>query len=105
MIGLIEIFFCCFLTLLCLSLAAFFLIGPILFLYYEESLVSSNMNSNLLRFHGAHPNSYPNCFYSGGEFTKNSTKVPTTESTTIAEATNGRGTISFEFSCFSDRIH
>ena len=26
----------------------FFLIGPILFLYYEESLVSSNLNSNLL---------------------------------------------------------
>ena len=31
-------------------------IGPILFLYYEESLVSSNLNSNLLRFHCAHPN-------------------------------------------------
>ena len=34
----------------------FFLIGPILFWYYEESLVSSNLNSNLLRFHCAHPN-------------------------------------------------
>jgi hypothetical protein len=33
-------------------------IGPILFLYYEESLVSSNLNSNLLRFHCAHPNVY-----------------------------------------------
>ena len=31
-------------------------IGPILFLYYEESLLSSNLNSNLLRFHCAHPN-------------------------------------------------
>ena len=30
-------------------------IGPILFLYYEESLVLSNLNSNLLRFHCAHP--------------------------------------------------
>ena len=36
----------------------FFLIGPMLFLYYEESLVSSNLNSNLLRFHCAHPNVY-----------------------------------------------
>ena len=33
-----------------------FLIEPILFLYYEESLVSSNLNSNLLKFHCAHPN-------------------------------------------------
>ena len=32
------------------------IIGPILFLYCEESLVSSNLNSNLLRFHCAHPN-------------------------------------------------
>ena len=32
------------------------LIGPIVFLYYEESLVSSNLNSKLLRFHSAHPN-------------------------------------------------
>ena len=28
----------------------------ILFLYFEESLVSSNLNSKQLRFHGAHPN-------------------------------------------------
>ena len=33
-----------------------FSIEPILFLYYEESLVSSNLNSKQLRFHGAHPN-------------------------------------------------
>ena len=26
--------------------------------YYEESLVSSNLNSKQLRFHGAHPNKY-----------------------------------------------
>ena len=32
------------------------LIRPILFLYYEESLVSSNLNSKLLRFHCTHPN-------------------------------------------------
>ena len=32
------------------------LIGPIIFLYYEESLASSNLNSKLLRFHCAHPN-------------------------------------------------
>ena len=32
-----------------------FSIGPILFLYYEESLVSSNLDSKQLRFHGAHP--------------------------------------------------
>ena len=31
-------------------------IGPILFSCYEESLVSSNLNSIQLRFHGAHPN-------------------------------------------------
>ena len=30
-------------------------IGQILFLYFEESLVSSNLNSKQLRFHGAHP--------------------------------------------------
>ena len=30
-------------------------IGPILFLYHEESLVSSHLNSKQLRFHGAHP--------------------------------------------------
>ena len=34
------------------------LIGPILFLYYEECLASSNLNSKLLRFHFAHPNIY-----------------------------------------------
>ena len=34
----------------------FFSIGSILFLYYEESLVSSNLNSNLLWFNCAHPN-------------------------------------------------
>ena len=33
-------------------------IGPILFLCYKESLVSSNLNSNKIRFHGAHPNIY-----------------------------------------------
>ena len=31
-------------------------IGPILFLYHVESLVSSNLKLNLLRFHCAHPN-------------------------------------------------
>ena len=31
-------------------------IWPILFLYYEESLVSSSLNSKLFRFHSAHPN-------------------------------------------------
>ena len=31
-------------------------IGPILYLYYEESLVSSNLNSKQLRFYCAHPN-------------------------------------------------
>ena len=30
-------------------------IRPILFLYYDESLVSSNLKSNLLSFHCAHP--------------------------------------------------
>ena len=32
--------------------------GPILFLYYEESLVSSNLNSKPFRFHSDHPNVY-----------------------------------------------
>ena len=32
-----------------------FLIRPILFLYYEESLVSSNLNSKLFRFHCVRP--------------------------------------------------
>ena len=41
-------------------------IGPILFLYYEESLVSSNLNSNLLRFHCAHPTLHT--WISGGTF-------------------------------------
>ena len=31
-------------------------IRPILFLYYEESLVSSNLNSKLFRFHCVRPN-------------------------------------------------
>ena len=31
-------------------------IGPILFLNDEESLVSSNLNSKLLRFHFVRPN-------------------------------------------------
>ena len=30
--------------------------GPILLLYYGESLVSSNLNSKLFWFHSAHPN-------------------------------------------------
>ena len=33
-------------------------IRPILFLYYEESLISSNVNSKQLRFDGAHPKLY-----------------------------------------------
>ena len=32
------------------------LMGPILFLYHEESLVSSNLNSRLLFFHSVRPN-------------------------------------------------
>ena len=36
--------------------------------------------------------------YSGEESTKNSAKVPITESATTAEPTNGGGTISFKFS-------
>ena len=31
-------------------------IRPILFIYYEKSLVSSNLNSKQLRFHGVRPN-------------------------------------------------
>ena len=31
-------------------------IGPILFLYHEESPVSSNLNSKLFRFHCIRPN-------------------------------------------------
>ena len=34
--------------------------GPILFLYYEESLVSSNVNSKVLWFHSVRPNLHPN---------------------------------------------
>ena len=34
----------------------FFSMGTMLFLYYEESLVSSILNSKLFRFHSAHPN-------------------------------------------------
>ena len=33
-------------------------IGPTLCLYYEESLVSSNLNSKQFSFHGAHPKSF-----------------------------------------------
>ena len=36
------------------QVATIFYIGPILFLYYEESLASSNLNPNY--FHCAHPN-------------------------------------------------
>ena len=36
--------------------------GPILFLYYEESLVSSNLNSKLFWFHSAHPNVNGGCY-------------------------------------------
>ena len=36
------------------------LIGPILFLYSKESLVSSSLNSNLHRFHCAHPKYHKN---------------------------------------------
>ena len=37
-----------------------FSIRPILFLYYEESLVSSNLNSKLFRFHCVRPNLHSN---------------------------------------------
>ena len=77
MIGLIKKK-CCVLILLCLYPVGFLslaetankaeteqhqvatkkIIRPILFLYYEESLASSNLNSKLLRFHCAHPNIY-----------------------------------------------
>ena len=33
----------------------FFLMGPILFLYYKESLISSNLNSKILWFHSVRP--------------------------------------------------
>ena len=35
-----------------------FLMEPNLFLYYEESLVSSNLNLKLLRFHSVRPNDH-----------------------------------------------
>ena len=40
------------------GVTVFFLIGPILFWYYKEIFVSSNLNSKQLRFHCAHPNVY-----------------------------------------------
>ena len=33
--------------------------GTILFLYYEESLVSSNLNLKTKQFHSTHPNGHP----------------------------------------------
>ena len=77
--GPIEIFVCCVLMLLslcpvgCLSLEKLnwdsqqgnvtvqqtkMSIEPFLFLYYEVSLASSNLNSKQLRFHGVGPNVY-----------------------------------------------
>ena len=52
-------------------------LGPILFLYYEESLVSSNLNSKLFRFHSAHPNQYMgfNCFESSQIISITRTKI------------------------------
>ena len=41
-----------------------FLIGPILFLHHEESLVSSNLNSKLFKFHCVRPNVDPNKVFS-----------------------------------------
>ena len=68
----LKLFFCFILTLLCLCPVGCLsnvrtkqnkiLIGPILSLYYEESLVSSNLNSKQLRFHGVRPNVLTN-FY------------------------------------------
>ena len=46
----------------------FSLMGPILFVYYEESLVSSNLNSKLFRLHSSHPKS---TYQSKGEPTSN----------------------------------
>ena len=46
-------FFCCVLTLLCLCPVGCLIL---LYLYYEESLVSSNLNSKLFRFHCVRPN-------------------------------------------------
>ena len=39
-------------------------IGPILFLFYEESLVSSNLNSKLFRFYCVRPNLHTYFAYS-----------------------------------------
>ena len=47
-------------------------IGPILFLNYEESLVLSNLNSNLLRFHCAHPNVHSQELFFGESKSKKS---------------------------------
>ena len=64
----LKMVFCSVLMLLCLcsvTSGCIFLIGPMLLLYYEESLVSSNLNSKLLWFHCAHLNlySYFRCLY------------------------------------------
>ena len=45
-------------NLQCQDSTNFFLMGPICFLYYKESLVSSNLNSKLLWFHSVRPNVY-----------------------------------------------
>ena len=44
------------------------LMGPILFLYYEESLVLTNLNSELLRFYNIRPNVPTKIESLGGEF-------------------------------------
>ena len=41
--------------------ATFFSMWPILFFYCDQSLVSSNLNSKLFRFHSAHPNLHTLC--------------------------------------------
>ena len=46
------------------------LIGPILFLHYEESLASSNLNFKLLRVNCAHPNAYATAFQCSSRLTK-----------------------------------
>ena len=60
-IGLIKFFFvaswhCSVSALLALSVYLVFLIRPIIILYYEESLVFSNLNSKLFMFHCVRPN-------------------------------------------------
>ena len=56
-IGPIKKKICCVLTLLSQHTTnKKNLMGPILFLYYEESLVSSNLNSRLLWFYSVRPN-------------------------------------------------